>query len=125
MVDRQQQTRKSEEMFLPVEYTSIEEILRRKRGNNPPNDYDQGPGRDAEDMEGGNHASRLSTVSTVYNAIQASHPEGDSESIHEESTCKNKNAENANLRIGTLARSHEVTRNLGGQGHTHRRSSYH
>ena len=58
-----------QELFLPVEYTSIQEILRRKRRNNPPNDYEQGPGGDAKDMEGGNHASRLSTVSTVYNAL--------------------------------------------------------
>merc|ERR1711892_807582 len=123
--NRGQLAKMEQELFLPVEYTSIEEILRRKRRNNPPNDYYHCPGGDAEDMEGGNHASRLSTVSTLYNAIQASHPEGDSESIHEESTSKDENAENANLRIGTLARSHKVTSNLGRQGHKHRRSSYH
>ena len=51
----------SDELFLPVEYTSIEEILRNKRSNIPPGDHEQ---------ETENHTSRLSTVSTVYQGLQ-------------------------------------------------------
>ena len=53
-------TQNSEELIPPVEYTSIEEILRNKRSNNPPGDHD------VHEQETENHASRLSTVSTVY-----------------------------------------------------------
>ena len=56
----------SDEIFPPVEYTSIEEILRNKRSTNPPGDLYE------HEQETENHASRLSTVSTVYQVLQAS-----------------------------------------------------
>ena len=55
----------SDELFLPVEYTSIEEIIRNKRSTNPPGDLYE------HEQETENHASRLSTVSTLYSVLQA------------------------------------------------------
>ena len=53
------------EVCLPVEYTSIEEISRNKRSNIPPGDHN------AHEEETEYHASRLSTLSTVYQGLQA------------------------------------------------------
>ena len=57
----------SDELYLPVEYTSIEEILRNKRSNNLLGD------QSVHEQETDNHASRLSTVSTLYQVLQAKH----------------------------------------------------
>ena len=54
----------SEELCLPVEYSSIEEIVRNTRSNNLPGDHD------VYEQETGSHASRLSTVTTVYQVLQ-------------------------------------------------------
>ena len=53
----------SDELY-HVDYTGIEEILRNKRSNNLPGD------NNVHKQEAGNHASRLSTVSTVYQVLK-------------------------------------------------------
>ena len=59
-----------EEMFLPVEYTSIEEIMRNKRRNDTSCDPVHDTAADYTAWEPGHHAGRLSTVSTVYATLQ-------------------------------------------------------
>merc|ERR1712106_632078 len=105
-----------EELFLPVKYTSIDEILRKKRRNNTPIAYGLGPAGDARDMEGGNHASRLSTVSTVYQAIQDSHRNPEGNYVHEERSSED----------GTplLHKKQEMIKSATRQEHTHKRNSH-
>ena len=114
--ERDQQTMEIEEMILPTEYTSIEEILQ----DNPPIGYDHGSYRD---LEGGNPESRLSMFSTVNQANNIN-KHGNSELICEERSYQDTNTGSLDKYSRTRnLRKHDVSRKS--RSHKYKKSSYH